>query len=161
MLKNQQQETEQMESWESSAPIEKDRGQKNSESVDFKKLEARRQKDEHKEKQVMSDIGKIKQKKYSSLPSVSIKDIEQVLSGGLEEAYFNMAPEIQQKFKQKGEETARKIKEILGKARFNVKKITKLIMNWLKIIPGANMFFLEQESKIKTDEILKLNSHKT
>jgi len=29
-------------------------------------------------------------------------------------------------------------------------------MNWLKLIPGVNKFFLEQEAKIKTDEVLKL-----
>jgi hypothetical protein len=35
-----------------------------------------------------------------------------------------------------------------------VKKILALIRDWLKLIPGVNRFFLEQEAKIKTDKIL-------
>jgi hypothetical protein len=36
----------------------------------------------------------------------------------------------------------------------STKKIFVLIRAWLKIIPGVNRFFLEQEAKIKTDKIL-------
>ena len=36
------------------------------------------------------------------------------------------------------------------------RKILKLIRSWLKLIPGVNKFFLEQEAKIKTDKIVDL-----
>jgi len=31
-------------------------------------------------------------------------------------------------------------------------------LDWLKILPGVNKFFLEQEAKIKTDKILALKN---
>ena len=37
------------------------------------------------------------------------------------------------------------------------KKIFQLILEWLKLLPGINRFFLEQEAKIKTDRIIHLN----
>ena len=89
---------------------------------------------------------------------VSLTDIERVLSADLEEMYFEMPPDVQASFKKKGEETARAVHALLQKTRVNVKKIAKLIINWLKLIPGVNKFFLEQESKIKIDEVLKLKN---
>ena len=40
--------------------------------------------------------------------------------------------------------------------KVKVKKILKLILEWLRILPGINRFFLEQEAKIKTDRIIQL-----
>ena len=40
--------------------------------------------------------------------------------------------------------------------RVKVKRVLELIYEWLKTIPGVNKFFLEQEAKIKTDEIMEL-----
>ena len=83
-------------------------------------------------------------------------NIEKALSNDLVDVYLQMTPAQQIEFKQQGEQTAREIKTLLSKTKVNVKKITKIILNWLKMIPGINKFFLEQEAKIKTDEILKL-----
>ena len=106
------------------------------------------------------------QPKSLSVPSVPLppiaktgaplKDIERVLSEDLEEIYFQLPPDKQQEFKKRGEETARRIKELLEQTKVKVKKIAHLIWDWLKMIPGVNKFFLEKESKIKTDEVLKL-----
>ncbi|MDP3900142.1 MAG: hypothetical protein Q8Q23_03625 [bacterium] len=87
---------------------------------------------------------------------VDIKQIEEVLSHDLEDIYFQLAPPLQMKFKKKGEETANEIKSLMEKTKVNVRKIADLIIDWLRIIPGVNKFFLEQESKLKTDEILRL-----
>jgi hypothetical protein len=92
----------------------------------------------------------------TSAPAFSIADVERALSNDLEEVYFQMSPETQVVFKKKGEETARAVKTLLEKTKVNAAKIAKLILNWLKLIPGVNKFFLEQEAKIKTDEVLKL-----
>jgi DNA-binding transcriptional MerR regulator len=98
--------------------------------------------------------------KLPPLPRVSagvpIKEIERVLSADLEDIYFQLPPDKQTEFKKQGEETANKIKVLLEQAKVKAKKIARLIFDWLKIIPGVNKFFLEKESKIKTDEILKL-----
>jgi len=84
------------------------------------------------------------------------EQIEQILSDGLSETYLQMPPQVQAEFRAKGEETTRKINVLLSQAKVKIKKVVELIRNWLKIIPGVNRFFLEQEAKIKADQIVKL-----
>lgn len=88
--------------------------------------------------------------------SVQQKKIEKVLSSGLESIYLNLTPEKKKEFKRVGEETAAKINMLLEKTKINVGKIIKLIRKWLSIIPGVNKYFLDQEAKIKADEILRM-----
>lgn len=85
-----------------------------------------------------------------------LEKIEDVLEEDLEDIYFQLPPERQAEFAQKGEETATKIAVLLGQVKFRVSKILDLIKSWLKMIPGVNKYFLEQEAKIKTDKILKI-----
>ena len=80
-------------------------------------------------------------------------EVEKVLSEGLAETYQNLPPQIQIKFRKQGEQIAQIICQMIETARVQIKKITKLIYNWLKIIPGINRLFLEQEAKIKADKI--------
>jgi len=86
------------------------------------------------------------------------KQIETILSKGLEEIYVSLTPEKQKKFRQVGEETAIKINKLLSKAKVNIGAIIKLIRKWLSLIPGVNKYFLEQEAKIRADEIIKLKN---
>jgi len=86
------------------------------------------------------------------------KQIEKILEEGLEDIYMNMPPDKQQEFKREGERTVREINNLLNQAKTKVKKIINLIKKWLSIIPGVNKFFLEQEAKIKADEILKIKN---
>jgi len=85
------------------------------------------------------------------------QEIESILSEDLTDLFLKMSPEQQEEFRVKGEETASKIRVLLSSAKVGVKKILGLITEWLRLIPGVNKFFLEQEAKIKTDKIL-LNS---
>ncbi len=84
--------------------------------------------------------------------------IDSILAEGLDEVFLNLKPEKQKEFKEKGEETVKKINILLGQTKVKVKKIINLIRAWLKIIPGVNKFFLEQESKIKADRIVKIKN---
>lgn len=86
----------------------------------------------------------------------ALQRIEDIMGEDLTDAFLKLSPERQQKFKEKGEETASKIQQIIEGAKVNTKKIFDLIRKWLKMIPGINRFFLEQEAKIKTDKILSL-----
>ncbi len=86
--------------------------------------------------------------------------IEKILSEDLEQTYLSMPPRLQREFKKKGEETAAKIRELVRAAKIRAKKIVKLIVEWLKLIPRVNKFFLEQEAKIKTDRILAAAARK-
>lgn len=90
--------------------------------------------------------------------SPTLVEIEQVLQENLEPVYSKMTPEIQEKFKIKGEVTASKIEVLIKQVKVNTKKILDLIIKWLKMIPGVNKYFLEQEAKIKIDKILKIKS---
>lgn len=82
------------------------------------------------------------------------EEIEEILEEDLKELYLAMPKEKQAEFKIKGEETISLVNQLVRAAHVNAKKIFQLIRAWLKIIPGVNRFFLEQEAKIKTDKIL-------
>lgn len=84
------------------------------------------------------------------------KNVEEVLASGLDDAYQQLDPPTREKFRVAGEETAGKISVLLLSSKVQVKKIVDLIVAWLRIIPGVNQFFLEQEAKIKADTILTL-----
>ncbi len=96
----------------------------------------------------------------ADLISYEIKQVEDILAEDLEGIYQQMPPDRQAAFKAKGEEVARKIVSILHSAKIRIKDILELIRGWLKLIPGVNKFFLEQEAKIKADKILKSHHHK-
>ena len=94
-------------------------------------------------------------------PQVSVKSealvkIENILEEDLGDVYFKMDPPRQQKFKTEGEKAAVKIEGLMKKTKVKAKKVFKLILRWLKNIPGVNRLFLKQEAKIKTDKILRL-----
>ncbi len=88
------------------------------------------------------------------------EQIEDILEEDLTDVFLAMSPKDQQLFKAKGEETTSKIRELLNLTKDQTKKIFDLIRAWLKIIPGVNRFFLEQEAKIKTDKIKHLSEQR-
>ena len=92
--------------------------------------------------------------------SETLVKIEKILEEDLEAFYFSMPPEARLAFKAKGEETASKIEKMIETGKVIAQKILKLLRVWLKLIPGVNKFFLEQEAKIKTDEIVSLAEKK-
>jgi len=83
-------------------------------------------------------------------------EVDNILSAGLGETFLNLAPDKQKLFKEEGEKTVKKINILLDAAKVNVNKIITLIRRWLSIIPGVNRFFLDQEAKIKADQIIKI-----
>lgn len=86
--------------------------------------------------------------------------VEKILEDDLGEAYNKLSPIAKQEFKVKGEQTATKIRQLMKDSTLKVKKIFKLILDWLKLLPGINRFFLEQEAKIKTDRLIELHKNR-
>ena len=86
----------------------------------------------------------------------TLTEVETILANNLSDIFVQMTPAQQEAFRQKGEETAQKIKTLLDTAKAKTKKILKLIRDWLKTIPGVNKYFLEQEAKIKTDKVMEI-----
>lgn len=82
--------------------------------------------------------------------------VEKIMEQGLADAYKALPPVKQQEFKLAGERTAYAIRELLKKTHVKIKKIFKLLFAWLRLLPGVNRYFLEQEAKIKADKILAL-----
>lgn len=82
--------------------------------------------------------------------------VEKILEENIGELYSELPPNKKADFRREGERLAQVIWLMLETAKIHVQKIVKLIRDWLKIIPGINLYFLEQESKIKTDKIIEL-----
>lgn len=92
------------------------------------------------------------------VPDPTYEAVEDILEEDLEEVYFKMDEKHKKEFKIKGEETTGAIAKMLKAAQATTKKVLGLIRGWLKVIPGVNKFFLEQEAKIKADEIMELEA---
>jgi len=84
------------------------------------------------------------------------KQIEAIMEEDLEEIYLKMPVAKQNEFKIVGEKTVNEINSLLKEIKLNIKRIVNLIIKWLMIIPGVNKYYVEQEAKIKTDEIIKI-----
>ncbi|MFA5954407.1 MAG: hypothetical protein WC817_02640 [Patescibacteria group bacterium] len=96
----------------------------------------------------------------SSTKSQSLQQIEDILSEDLGEVYASLSPKEQFIIKTKGEQTAEKIREVLRQATLQFRTLFKLILSWLRVIPGVARPFVEQEAKIKADKLLRLRSKK-
>lgn len=83
-----------------------------------------------------------------------LKEVEDILSNGLGEIYTNLPDAKKSAFRQKGEEVAMTIRQMFVTGKVKVHTILDAIRGWLRMIPGINKFFLEQEAKIKTDRVL-------
>jgi hypothetical protein len=87
-------------------------------------------------------------------------EVEKIMEEGLRDAFVKLPLSDREMFKIKGEQTAYKIRDQLRASHVKVKKIFALLLEWLKLLPGVNRFFLEQEAKIKADKILSLHNRK-
>ncbi len=85
---------------------------------------------------------------------IELKLIEDMLAEGLDDVYRSLPLEKKMVFKKKGEDTARKIQTMVVSLKVHASNIIDWIVEWLKVVPGLNQFFLKQEAKIKTDKIL-------
>lgn len=83
-------------------------------------------------------------------------EVEKILEDGIGSFYASLPDAAKPLFKQKGEEIALEIADMVRTLHVRVKRLVSLISDWLKTIPGVNKFFLEQEAKIKADRIVEL-----
>jgi len=91
-----------------------------------------------------------------SAKSPELLEIEAIMSEGLDKAYMSMSTEKRQEFRRTGEQTAKNIQNLLTTGKATVQKIRALLIKWLKMLPGINKFFLEQEAKIKADRMIDM-----
>ena len=79
-----------------------------------------------------------------------------VLDENLEDAMSDMSPAKKEEFLAAKKELAGKIRSMLDEAVVQFAAILLLVRKWLAMIPRVQTYFLEQESKLKTDKIKKL-----
>lgn len=96
-----------------------------------------------------------------AVPKSSLrKNIETILSDGLMHVYQTMSLKDQERFRVTGEETATAIEMLVTSLKATGKQLVQLLRAWLLLIPHVNKFFMEQETKIKTDHLLVLQEQK-
>ena len=83
-----------------------------------------------------------------------LSEIENMLSTGLTEVFITLPEAVKQTFREKGEEAAIAVKMLFESGKATARRLFDIVLDWLKVIPGVNKFFLEQEAKIKTDTLL-------
>ncbi len=91
-----------------------------------------------------------------SLQDPKVIEIEGIMASGLDDVYMTLPPEQRQKFRILGEQTAININQLVQSGKANWRKIKDLLMNWLRLIPGVDKYFLEKEAKLKADRLMKL-----
>lgn len=84
-----------------------------------------------------------------------LKQVEALLSEGLQQLYLSLPEGRRAAFKQKGEQIANTITDMIMYGKAKVKEIWSLITSWLGTISGVNKYYVEQEIKIKTDRIME------
>lgn len=84
------------------------------------------------------------------------EDVKDILEQGLVSYVHELPSEVRTRFLQKGQETATEIARLIHGFKATARVVFRLISAWLRLIPGVNKFFLEQEVKLKTDQILAL-----
>ena len=89
-----------------------------------------------------------------SQKSETLEKIEDIMEEDLESVYQELPEEAKKVFREKGEETAVEIESMLHRVKLKSKDVFKLLFGWMKVIPSVNKYFLKQEAKIKTDEIM-------
>ncbi len=88
--------------------------------------------------------------------SERLAEIEQIMSGGLADIYATLDADQQQEVKVEGEKAANQIEQLIEQGTVVAKKVLEILRDWLRKIPGVNKYFLEQESKLKTDKIMAI-----
>jgi len=88
--------------------------------------------------------------------SERVQEIELIMSDGLADIYSTLDVTQQQAVKVEGEKAANEIEGLIEQGAVVAKKVLSILRNWLTKIPGVNKFFLEQESKLKTDKIMAI-----
>lgn len=91
-----------------------------------------------------------------NLSSNFARQVEGVMEEDLEDLYQDLSDAEKLIFKSKGEEAASRISLLLQDARIKIQEIFKILLGWLRYLPGVSRAFVEQEAKIKTDQLIKL-----
>lgn len=81
-------------------------------------------------------------------------EIEELLANNMTDLFLALPDDRKQGFKQGGEAAAQSIRQLMHQGKATARRVFDIIRHWLRGLPMINRFFLEQEAKIKTDEVM-------
>ncbi len=84
--------------------------------------------------------------------------IERIMEQSASEYYPGMPPRLQKKFSELGDRVSLKIEKLLLTKKNHIVDIAHILHEWLKLIPQASPYYLEQEAKIRADEMVRLQN---
>lgn len=108
--------------------------------------------------EVQEGTSKVRVQEPTQVPIVKdpmLVNIESILAEDLTDVFLELPDDRKLAFKQKGEEIAVKIIVMIESGKVKVGKILGWIQEWLQMIPGVNKYFINQESKIAADKIMR------
>lgn len=82
--------------------------------------------------------------------------VERVLEENLWDLYFAMPKEARMKFRAEGERAAEQVRTMIDQKKTRPNAFHSVIIRWLRTIPRVNQWFLLQEGKIKTDNVMAI-----
>lgn len=82
--------------------------------------------------------------------------VERILEQNLWDMYFALPAGSREKFKAEGENAAAALRAAIETKKVKPRIVLNAVHKWLKTIPKVNPYFLEQEAKIKTDQVMGL-----
>lgn len=82
--------------------------------------------------------------------------VERILEENLWDLYFALPAGSREKFKAEGEQAAAALRSAIEMKKTKPRVVLNAVNKWLKTIPKVNPYFLEQEAKIKTDQVMRL-----
>ncbi len=84
-------------------------------------------------------------------------EVENKLSEGLWDAYKSMDPGLRAKFKAEGERIAGVARDGIASGRLAAERLLQMIVDWLRMIPRVDRWFLVQDAKLKTDALIRMS----
>jgi len=82
--------------------------------------------------------------------------VERILEENLWDLYFALPAGSREAFKAEGENAAAALRAAIETKKVKPRVVLSAVNKWLKTIPRVNPYFLEQEAKIKTDQVMNL-----
>ena len=80
-------------------------------------------------------------------------ETEKILEDGLGSTYNALPEKVKPFFRQHGEHAAKTIADMIKRRSFDPAVALDLTTAWMQLVPKANKYYLEQESKLKIDEL--------
>ena len=126
--------------------LEKEQAQESKEAQKPREVEPQKVEDEKPQDAPEVSVLKVAPDEPTQIPIKKdeiLADLEDILADDLTEIFLELPDDKKLAFKQKGEEVAQKIREMVHGGKFKIGKALSWIRDWLRMIPGVNKYFID------------------